>query len=253
MAVYAAQVDRMDQGVGKILAALEQTKQADNTLVIFLSDNGGCHENVQPGWYDIPTETRDGLKIAVGNDPQVTPGGQESFQSYGPSWAMASNTPFRRYKHYAHEGGIATPFIARWPSRVSAKGEFRKDVAHVIDVMPTVLEAASAKYPDDKPKPEGVSLLAAMSATPKPLESRSIFWEHEGNRAVRRGNFKLVAEHGKPWELYNLEADPNELKDLAADRAELVEELTKEYQLWADRVGVRPYDEVRARKVKGSG
>jgi arylsulfatase len=239
MAVYAAQIDRMDQGIGRILDALEETKQADNTIVIFLSDNGGCAEIVEPEWFDIPTKTRDGRKIAVGNDPDVSPGPQETFQSYGPSWAMASNAPFRRYKHYVHEGGIATPFVMRWPGKIQS-GSVDRTPRHVIDFMPTFLEIAGATYPADKPKPEGVSLMQ------KP--NRSLGWEHEGNRAFRRGDMKLVAEHGKPWELYDLSADRTESKNLAGDRPEVVRELSAEYDAWARRTNVLPWDEVTKRK-----
>ena len=237
MAVYAAQIDRMDQGIGKILAALDETKQADNTLLIFLSDNGGCAENVQRDWFDIPTKTRDGRAISVGNDdPNVEAGPQESFLSYGPSWAMASNTPFRRYKHYVHEGGISTPFAMRWPGKIDP-GTIDRTPRHVIDFMPTFLEAAGATYPAGKQKPRGVSLLANPD--------RTLGWEHEGNRAFRRGDMKIVAEHGKPWELYDLSTDRTESKDLAAERPELVRELSAAYDEWAKRTNVLPWDEVQ--------
>ena len=244
MAVYAAQIDRMDQGIGKILDALEETKQADNTIVIFLSDNGGCAENVQPDWFDIPTKTRGGESIAVGNDPNVMPGPQETFQSYGPSWAMASNTPLRRYKHYVHEGGITTPFVMRWPGKIAA-GTTDRTVRHVIDFMPTFLEVAGASYPSDKPRPEGVSLLDKTGA-------RTLGWEHEGNRALRRGDMKLVAEHGRPWELYDLAADRNETNNLAAERPEVVRELAAAYDEWAKRTNVLPWDEVQKRRSTSS-
>jgi arylsulfatase len=238
MGVYAAQIDRMDQGIGRILAALDETKQADDTIVVFLSDNGGCAENVQPDWFDIPTKTRDGRPIAVGNSPAVMPGAQETFQSYGPSWAMASNTPFRRYKHFVHEGGIATPLVMRWPGKIPA-GSVDRAPRHVIDFMPTFLEAAGATYPADKPPPEGTSLLVD-----KP--TRTLCWEHEGNRAIRRDNWKLVAEHGKPWELYDLATDRTEIKNLATERADLVTELSAEYERWAKRTNVLGWEQVRA-------
>ena len=240
MAVYAAQIDRMDQGVGKILAALDETKQADDTIVVFLSDNGGCAENVQSDWFDIPTKTRDGRTIHVGNDdPGVAAGPQESFLSYGPSWAMASNTPFRRYKHYVHEGGIATPMVMRWPGRIPV-GTIDRTPRHVIDFMPTFAAAAEARYPDDKPRPEGVSLLKKAD--------RALGWEHEGNRAFRRGDTKIVAEHGKAWELYDLSSDRTETKNLAAERPELVRELSSAYDEWATRTNVLPWDEVQKRR-----
>ena len=245
MAVYAAQIDRMDQGIGRMLAALDETKQADNTLLVFLSDNGGCAEDVQPDWFDIPTKTRDGRNIAVGNDPSVTPGGQETFLSYGPSWAMASNTPLRRYKHYVHEGGITTPFVMRWPGKVEAKSLDRTP-RHVIDIMPTFLAAAGGTYPPDKPQPEGVDLLQSPG-------DRVLGFEHEGNRAIRRGDLKLVAEHGKPWELYDLSIDRNETNNLAAGEPDVVRDLSAAYDNWAKRVNVLPWDEVQKAKSAGSG
>jgi arylsulfatase len=243
MAVYAAQIDRMDQGIGKILAALDETKQADNTIVIFLSDNGGCAENIRPEWFDIPTKTRDGRPIHVGNDDaSVLAGPQESFLSYGPSWAMASNTPFRRYKHYVHEGGISTPFAMRWPGKI-AVGTIDRTPRHVIDLLPTLAAAAEATYPANKPRPEGMNLLQRSRRI-----GRTLAWEHEGNRAIRRGHFKLVAEHGKPWELYDLTTDRTESKNLAVERQDLVRELSAEYDAWAKRTNVLPWDEVREQK-----
>jgi arylsulfatase len=240
MAVYAAQIDRMDQGIGKILAALDETKQADNTIVIFLSDNGGCAEEVQPDWFDIPTKTRDGRAIAVGNnDPSVMPGPRESFLSYGPAWAMASNTPFRRYKHYVHEGGISTPMVMRWPGKIPV-GSIDRTPRHVIDLLPTFAAAAEASYPADKPRPQGVHLLR--------MPQRTLGWEHEGNRAFRRGDMKLVAEHRKPWELYDLSTDRTESKNLAGERADVVRELSAEYDAWAQRTNVLPWDHVQKRR-----
>jgi arylsulfatase len=228
----------MDQGIGQILAALDETRQASNTIVIFLSDNGGCAEDVQPDWFDIPTKTRDGRKVAVGNSPDVTPGAEETFLSYGPSWAMASNTPFRRYKHYVHEGGISAPVAMRWPGKIPV-GTIDRTPRHVIDIMPTLAAAGEAAYPTDKPRPEGVNLL-------KKRTERALAWEHEGNRAIRRGDMKLVAEHGKPWELYDLATDRPESQNLAAARPELVRELSAAYDEWAKRTNVLPWDQVQA-------
>ena len=212
MAVYAAQIDRMDQGIGKILAALEETKQADNTIVVFLSDNGGCARTSSRTGSTSRRNARRPRRSHVGNDdPSVTPGPQESFLSYGPSWAMASNTPFRRYKHYVHEGGIATPFVMRWPGKIAA-GAIDRTPRHVIDIMPTFLAAAEATYPVGQAAARGHDLLEAAG-------ERALGWEHEGNRAFRRGDMKLVAEHGKPWELYDLSNDRTETNNLAAERA----------------------------------
>jgi arylsulfatase len=253
MAVYAAQIDRLDQGVGRILTALDESGASKNTLVLFLSDNGGCAENVQPDWFDVTSATRDGRPVRVGNKPDAMPGPQDVYQSYGPPWANASNTPFRRYKHFAHEGGIATPFIARWPAAIADGGKIAHERGHVIDLMPTLLDLAGGAYPktyhDHQITPmEGVNLASAL--TGRPHEPRApLFWEHEGNRAVHVGDMKLVAEHGKPWELYDLAADRGETHDLAAAQAEKVVELSKLYEQWAKRVGVRPWP-VRPEKAE---
>jgi arylsulfatase A-like enzyme len=250
MAVYAAQIDRMDQGVGKILAALDATGSADNTLVIFLSDNGGCAEKVQPGWFDVPSATRDGQKVHVGNNPSYLAGPETVFESYGPGWANASNTPFRRFKHFAHEGGIATPFVARWPASIHQQAAILNERGHVIDLMPTFLELAGGTYPQKfnghaiAPE-EGQSLVPAMLSQSH-AERGPLFWEHEGNRAVRVGQWKLVAENHKPWELYNMVADRSETNDLAADLPDKVKELEAVYQQWADRVGVKPWPTPKA-------
>jgi arylsulfatase len=237
MAVYAAQIDRMDQGIGRILEAVKQSDRADNTLIIFLSDNGGCAENVQGDWFDIPSKTRDGRAVAVGNSPDVSPGAEETFQSYGPAWAMASNTPFRRYKHFAHEGGIAAPCIIRWPKR-KLEGGVDSSVHHVIDIMPTLIDLTEATYPPDKTPLEGGSLF-------RNHPDRGICFEHEGNRAIRRKQWKLVAEYNKPWELYDLNADRGETKNLAADHPDRVRDLSAEYERWAKRCNVLPWDEVK--------
>ncbi len=250
MAVYAAQIDRLDQGVGKIVKAIDGSGAADNTLVIFLSDNGGCAEKVQADWFDVTTETRDGRKVRVGNNPAFLAGPETVFQSYGPGWANASNTPLRRYKHFAHEGGIATPFVARWPAAITRHGEILNERGHVIDLMPTFLELAGAAYPRQFnghaiDAEEGQSLVPALLSRPH-ADRGPMFWEHEGNRAVRVGNWKLVAENKKPWELYDMSADRTETHDLAAQRPEKVKELEAIYQQWADRVGVQPWPTPKA-------
>jgi arylsulfatase len=246
MGVYAAQIDRIDQGIGRIMRALDEAGQADNTIVMFLSDNGGCAENVEESWFDIPTGTRDGRKVIVGNRADITPGGQESFQSYGPSWAMASNTPFRRYKHFVHEGGISTPFIVRWPGKIAA-GRLEPEPAHVTDVMPTLLHAAQADYPAGKTPMQGNSLLGQLLQTGR-FSQREFGWEHEGNRAFRRGDFKIVAERGQPWDLFNVAADRTESTNLAEQQPWVLVDLVKAYDEWAKRVGVEPWEIVNAKK-----
>jgi len=244
MAVYAAMIDRMDQGIGRLIETLSANHLDDNTLVIFLSDNGGCAEVVQRNWYDIPTKTRDGRPIAVGNDPHVMPGDETTFQSVGPAWANASNTPFRRFKHFTEEGGISTPLIVRWPGKVDRAGALEPAVGHVIDLVPTCLEAASVSYPTSL-KGRDLTPLAGMSLWPairgQPMSGRPLFWEHEGNRAVRVGPWKLLAAHQEPWQLYDLESDRTESHDLATEHPEKTAELRQLYDAWAHRIGVAPW------------
>jgi arylsulfatase len=236
MAVYAAMIDSMDQGIGKILDKLEQRGLTENTLVMFLSDNGGCAENVLPHWYDIPSKTRDGREIRIGNDPNISPGDETTFQSYGPAWAAASNTPFRKFKHYIEEGGIATPFIVRWPAAIKREGQLERQVGHVIDIVPTCLNAAGAEIPEV----EGMSLLPWFNGA-EPKKDRRLFWEHEGARGVRDGDWKLTAAKGEEWHLYNVADDRTELNDLAAKKPEKLAELTALYDSWAKHCGVQPW------------
>jgi arylsulfatase A-like enzyme len=245
MAVYAAMIESMDRGIGKILQRVDATDAARDTLVIFLSDNGACAENVRPEWYDIPTKTRDGRKIHIGNDPAFMPGPEEVFQSYGPAWANASNTPFRRFKHWTEEGGISAPFIVRWPAAIKDAGRIdRNQVGHVIDLMPTLLDVAGVEHPKqyhghDILPMEGTTLRPAFEG--KSLDRGPLCWEHEGNRAVRVGAWKLLAGHGERWQLYDLANDRTELNDLASSNPEKVAELTAIYEKWANRCGVEPW------------
>src|SRR6056297_1383517 len=202
MAIYAAQIDRMDQGIGKVIKKIKELGKKENTLVMFLSDNGACAESGALGnnWWD--------------ND--VKPGGVDSYQSYGRCWANASNTPFRYYKKWIHEGGIATPFIAKWPKVIKQKGAIIKgQPGHIIDVMATCCDIANTSYPesfnDSTIIPaKGKSLLPIFKGKNRKGHD-IIYWEHMGNVGVREGNWKLVAEKGEPWELYDLSQDPVEL------------------------------------------
>jgi arylsulfatase A-like enzyme len=245
MAVYAAMVECMDRGIGRILDTIKTRGVESDTLVIFLSDNGGCAENVHRDWYDVPARTRDGRAIRVGNDPQFMPGPEEVFQSYGPAWANASNTPFRRFKHWTEEGGIATPFIVRWPGVVKDVGGIdHAQVGDVIDLMPTALAAAGATYPKryggHPVLPyEGVDLLPALKGDT--IRRGPLGWEHEGNRAIRIRDWKLIAAYGEKWQLYNLASDRTELDDLAAMQPQKVRELRTAYEQWAKRCGVEPW------------
>ena len=235
MEVYAAMIDNMDQGIGRIVKALEKNGQLENTLILFLSDNGGCDEW---GTYGFGWNRMKKNKALAGM--------RGTSISYGPAWAHVSNTPFRWYKLYVHEGGISTPLIAHWPARIKDKGAFRDQVGHIMDVMPTFIDAAGGKYPTEydgnKIHPmEGVSLLPALAG--KDLTRKApIFWEHIGGRAVRDGKWKLVSLRGTPdeWELYDIEADRTEMNNLAEAHPELVARMAAAWHAWAKRCNVVP-------------
>lgn len=227
MAVYAACVAHMDRGVGELVNHLKERGVLDNTVIFFMSDNGG---NAETG--------PNGRNIG---DPST---GQSGWFC-GESWAFLENTPFRRYKHFTMEGGIATPLLVHWPAGLAAKGELRKQVGHVIDIMPTCVELGGATYPNEfKGKPilpmEGKSLVASF--TDQPAASRTIYWEHIGNAAIRDGDMKLVRSgRGAPWELYDMAKDGTELHDLAAARPAEAKELADKWEAWALRAHVKPY------------
>lgn len=254
MEVYAAQIDQMDNGIGRILAALEKENALDNTLILFLSDNGGCHEELFPKtWLDgiVDKHTRDGREVRIGNFPQIMPGPADTYASYGYPWANASNTPFRLFKHWVHEGGVATPLIAHYPTVITNRGRLTHQPGHVIDLMATCTDVAGAKYPREhngrKIKPlEGKSLLPIFTAG-KRKPHKAIFWEHEGNHAVRSGKYKLVSRHPGPWELYDLEADRTEVNNLAETLPEKTRQLHRLYNDWAERCGILPWPIERKR------
>ncbi|MDA2928934.1 arylsulfatase [Acidobacteria bacterium AH-259-O06] len=247
MEVYAAQVERMDQGIGRIVQALGQAGQLDNTLILFLSDNGGCAEELRSRGkgLHIARRTRDNRPVRVGNDSSVMPGPEDTYQSYGLPWANASNTPFRRYKHWVHEGGIATPFIVHWPGRIKTQGELREQAGHLIDIMPTCVEVAGAEYPSQyksqKILPaEGKSLVSVFEN--ESIEREAIYFEHEGNRAMRVEQWKLVAKGSEgPWELYDLEEDRTEMNDLAQKHPEQAKKMAEMWDQWARRAQVLPW------------
>ena len=254
MEVYAAQVVAMDRAVGTLRAALAESGKLENTLFLFLADNGGCAEEINAKWGhspSIPRTTRDGRPVQKGNDPKVAPGPEDTYQSYGRAWANASNTPFRLYKHWVHEGGIASPLIVHWPEGIAARGELRHEPAHLIDVMPTCVALAGAKYPttvgDESSQRaiqpmEGVSLLPLFAdGAGDALAPRDIYFEHEGNRGMRRGPWKLVAagERG-PFELYDMRTDRTEQHDLAAREPARASDLAAAWQAWAERCAVLP-------------
>lgn len=240
MAIYAAMVDRMDVGIGQVVEDLRTYGQLDNTLILFLSDNGACAE-WDPFGFDTSSGPNNVLHKGADLDRMGCPG---TYHSYGSGWANACNTPFRWYKHYGHEGGIATPLIVHWPQGIAARGEFRSQVGHLIDVMATLVEVSGASYPAkangrDIPPMEGKSLVPAFAG--KPVERPFLAWEHERNRAIRAGKWKLVAVHGKPWELYDLDADRTEMNDLASRMPDRVKELATQWEQWAKRTNVLPY------------
>lgn len=264
MQVYAAQVERMDRGIGRIVAGLEAAAALDDTIVVFLSDNGASPEELPL----VPLErfrlredilrerTRQGRPVAIGNDPDVPPGPEATFQSYGRPWANVSNTPFRMYKRWVHEGGICAPLIVRWRSGGLPEGRVVDAPFQLTDVLPTVLEATGTSYPAERqgvpiPPAEGRSMLAALRGAEMP--ESSLYWEHTGNAAARVGRWKLVREYGRPWELYDLGDDRSELRDLAADRPALTRELAADWEAWARRVGLIPWavtlDIYRARNL----
>ncbi|MGO9109389.1 MAG: arylsulfatase [Thermoguttaceae bacterium] len=235
MAIYAAVVAHMDRSVGRFVDALRERKVLDDTLILFLSDNGA---NAESG----PNGRLEGK----------VPGATQSVVFEGQSWATLSNTPLRRYKHFNHEGGIATPLIVHWPERIKTPGELRKQPGHVVDIMATCVDAAGASYPaESHGRPiqpmEGKSLVPALDN--KPIQRDAIYWEHEGNAAIRMGDWKLVRlGRGGPWELYDLKADRTELHDLAGAKPQLARELAAKWDAWAQRAQVKPYPENGAKK-----
>jgi len=232
MAIHAAMIDRMDQEIGRVLGQVHAMGADNDTIVIFLSDNGASAEMMVRG---------------DGNDLNAAPGSGGSFLCLGPGWSSASNAPFRRHKTWVHEGGIATPFIVRWPAGISAKGELRQNPSHIIDILPTLLDAAGGKAPDTwegKPVPErpGRSLVPVF-AKDNSVPHDYFWWQHEGNRAFRVGNWKIVAAGAKsPWELYDVSKDRAESNDLASQNPEKVQELER---MWNEHTA-----EFRALAVK---
>jgi arylsulfatase A-like enzyme len=262
MEVYAAQLDRMDQNVGKVVGELQRIGALDNTLILYMQDNGGCAENIgrdrpaKPPTHVEPQSNsvvftshrtphlRDGRPYRVG--PDAMPGPTDTYISYGQGWASVSDTPFREYKHWVHEGGISTPLIVHWPRGVdrSRGGKLESQPSHLIDVMATCVDVAGAKYPTNfhgntiTPL-EGTSLTPAFRG--KSLARKQpIFWEHEGNRGVRDGDWKLVAKENKPWELYNMKRDRTEQNDLASSEPARVEKMSAQWNAYAARANVLP-------------
>jgi len=265
MEVYAAMIDNMDQNIGRIVEELKANGQLDNTLILFLQDNGGCAEETGtlgpartvPGpkekshkmapneWQTsvIPHYTRDGRPLRWGWG--VKPGPDDTFIACGSEWAFVSNTPFRMFKHWVHEGGISTPLIAHWPDGITSQEDFHREPCHLIDIMATCVDVGNANYPAEY-KGNKITPLEGRSLGPifkgQKTEQRNIFWEHEGNRAVRQGRWKLVSRRIKgKWELYNMDEDRTERHDRAEEHPEKVKELAELWEKWALHAKAKPW------------
>ncbi len=264
MEVYAAQVDCMDQGIGRLIETLKKNGQFENTLLLFLQDNGGCAEDMgrqgnksRAAHPTLPViapevvradvftkQTRDGFPVLGGKG--VMPGPRDTYISYGEGWANVSNTPFRLYKHFEHEGGISTPLIAHWPAGIARRDAVEKQPGHLIDIMATCIALAGADYPAEHgghriTPMQGVNLLPAFTGQPL-NRTAPLFFEHEGHRAVRDGKWKLVAKGpaGK-WELYDTESDRTETNDVAAKNPEVAGQLVLKWEAWAKESSVLPW------------
>lgn len=243
MEVYAAQIEVMDQGIGRIIDELENSGRMNNTLLIMLVDNGGCHVEYlkdRKGLF-LNDKTRDGKPIRPGNLPEIMPGPEDTWQSYGHGWANASNTPFRMYKQYDHEGGIRVPLIVQWPDVIKEGGQILRHTNHVTDLLPTILDAAGVSYPKSfKNKsidaPDGRSF-APLFYGEKQTDHKVLYWKHAQGSAVLKDNWKLVRIKNKPWELYNLSEDPVETADLSQKYPKQVKTLSKLWEDWYKQEG----------------
>ena len=226
MAAYAGCIDSIDQNIGKLTEHLRELGELDNTIIFFLSDNGSCQEGGPLGRGD---------EAMVKNPPEGVGGVR-----LGKAWANASNTPFRLYKHFVHEGGACTPMIAHWPAGIPQEdhGDLVRQFAYLPDFMATLLELSGGKYPSEVPPHVGASFLKTLKGDRTPVHTRPIFWEHEGNAAMRDGDWKLVREYKKPWELYNLSDDRCELQDLSRSNAERRQSMVRQWEDWATKHSV---------------
>lgn len=274
--VYSAMISNMDAGIGRIVDQLKASGEYENTAIFYMHDNGGCAEglgrgdngagpaNLVPFTKDQlqpkvtpPMQTRDGRWVKTG--PQIMPGPADTYIAYGRGWANTSNTPFREYKHWVHEGGISTPLVAHWPKGIKSdvKGKLDHQYGHLIDIMATCVDLSGAEYPKQyegtaiKPM-EGVSLRPALEGTELGRKS-PLFWEHEENRAIREGKWKLVAKAGQPWELYDIDADRIESHDLASEHPKLVQELAAKWDAYAARADVLPLGTWRGASATNKG
>ena len=281
MEVYAAMITSMDKGIGRIVHSLRKNNMLDNTLVLFLQDNGGCHETL--GWLakgneynaltdepvfepmgpdDLQTEmapkqNREGYPVVMMSE-EVMAGSDQTYHAYGPTWANVSNTPFRKFKSWVHEGGISTPLIAHWPERIKNHGEIRHQPGHLIDIMATIVDISGADYPENyKGQPilpmEGKSLVNVFIKD-EPIQRDAIYFEHGGNRAIRQGKWKLVSREKnrgsgynkidelpiEDWALFDMEKDRTEMHNLADQYHDKVKEMATHWQQWAERTNTVP-------------
>jgi arylsulfatase len=264
MEVYAAMVDNMDQGIGRIVESLKATGQFENTLICFFQDNGGCAENygrggtgreraaspdrkvlaadyLQPDM--TPKQTRDGYAMRTGKGAMAGPA--DTAIGYGRGWATVSNTPFREYKHYTHEGGISTPLIVHWPDQIKQGGQLETTPGHLIDLMATAVDVAAAEYPKEFHDGQPIKPMEGTSLAPlfhnQPIAREALYWEHEGNRAIRVGKYKLVAKGAKGgWELYDINVDRSEQNDLSVKQPFQTKKLSEMWQRYAERANVLP-------------
>ena len=245
MAIYAAMIDRMDQNIGRLIENLKRMELYENTIIMFLNDNGACAENDMLGsGPKEQLETKEGYLL-----------------SYGKAWANASNTPYRSYKHWAHEGGIGTPFIVNWPKGISKelRGSTINQYGFLPDIMATCLDLANTVQPEifngnKIKKHSGKSLMPIFSGSTKEIHEEPIFWEHEGNKAVRLGRYKLVQDWKKDvydnWELYDISKDRTEQNNLINEFPDIANNMIVMYNDWANKINVLPWDEVKKIRSK---
>lgn len=280
MEVYAAMITRMDKGIGKIINTLKQTGELENTLIFFLQDNGACAEKTSflrrknspdtlspvpvykpMGINDLqlgmaPLQTRQGFPVIVQSE-KVLSGSDQTYNGYGINWANVSNTPFREYKHWVHEGGVSSPLIVYWPAALKDKGQLRHQPSHLVDIMATCVDASKTAYPkyykNNAIIPmEGKSLIPVLLNNNEKLRD-AIYLEHEGNRAIRKGKWKLVSKAAgilgmiqkdsiktEQWELFDMEKDRTETTNLAKQYPEVVKQLSAQWYAWAKRTNTIP-------------
>ncbi len=274
MEVYAAMIDSMDQGIGRIVESLKETGQYENTLICYFQDNGGCAEGYGRGGVGgpraespslpplgddylqpdmTPKQSRDGYPMRTGKGSMAGPA--DTAIGYGRGWATVSNTPFREYKHWVHEGGISTPLIAHWPDKIMRQGELETTPGHLVDLMATAVDISGATYPQQFHNGQAIKPMEGKSLVPaflgQPIEREAIYWEHEGNRAVRVGDYKLVAKGAKgKWELYNIALDRSEQNDLCIEKPFMTKKLAELWEAYAQRADVLPLNPQVGKKPK---